>query len=70
MQVNLYYSDKTGKLHPIEADCDLPLIPRIGETVSIGNRQARAKVIDIEYLIPRDHTEVLVGIILDRAPIE
>ena len=68
MQVNLYVYDG-DRLKPIRTECVLDVIPRIGETVSLGTRQSQAKVQDVEYLLPsgRDE-EILVGVILDREP--
>ena len=68
MQVNLYVYDGQGKLQPIETECDWPVIPRVGETVSIGNRRAHAKVIEVEYLLPADSPDMLVAVILDHHP--
>lgn len=68
MRIDLYVYDSDGRLKPIDIDCPLETVPRIGETVSIGTRQARAKVQEIEYLIPTQGEEVLVGVILDRTP--
>jgi hypothetical protein len=68
VQVNLYVQNVDGKLDPLKTDCDLPTIPRIGEAVSIGDRRTRARVKDVEYLLPHDSTEILVAIILEHEP--
>ena len=68
MQIDLYVYDAEGKLQPIVRDCPLPVVPRIGETISMGTRKSRARVKDVEYLLTEDQEEVLVGVILDGIP--
>ena len=68
MQIDLYVYDAAGKLQPIVRECPLPIVPRIGETISFGTRSSRAKVADVEYLLTSAEDEVLVGVILDSVP--
>jgi hypothetical protein len=68
MQIDLYVYDADGKLQPLRRDCSLPVVPRIGETISLGTRKSRAKVMDVEYLLTPDEAEVLIGVILDSVP--
>ena len=68
MQIDLYVYDGDRKLQPIIRDCSLPVVPRIGESISIGTRKSPAQVKEIEYLLTDGEDEVLVGVILDAVP--
>lgn len=68
MQIDLYVYDASGKLQPIMRKCPLPVVPRIGETISLETRSSRAKVADVEYLLTSKEDEVLVGIVLESLP--
>ena len=68
VRIDLYIYDEQGRLQPLKVSRDLSVIPRVGETISLGSRQKRARVQDVEYLIPDDGRDVLVGVILDQDP--
>lgn len=68
VDINLAVEDESGRLQPIEAGPELHVIPRIGETICFGNRRVSAEVRRVEYLLPMAGGELIVAVILDRAP--
>jgi hypothetical protein len=68
VEIGLFVRDGSGQLVPIDSPGRLPIIPRIGETISFMTRRLSAKVEAVEYRMPGTPGEALVAVILDRAP--
>jgi hypothetical protein len=68
MQIGLFVRDEAGQLQPIDTPGQLPVIPRIGETISFMAGKLSAKVEAVDYRMPGTPGPALVAVILDRAP--